>query len=72
MSPSDDFRAFADQAAQLEAHIADVEARGEPVPPEAWAILESLRALARAVDDLRASLDGSEPPLPGAPPDPSE
>ena len=60
MSRSDDFRAFAEQAEQLEAHIADAEARGEPVPPEARAMLDSLRALARAVDQLRDSLAGSD------------
>jgi hypothetical protein len=57
MTGSDDFRAFAEQADQLEARIADADARGEPVPPEARAILTSLRELARAVEGLRASLE---------------
>ena len=54
----DDFGAFAEQADQLEARIADADARGESVPPEARAMLASLRDLARAVEGLRASLEG--------------
>lgn len=60
MSPPDDLRAFGDSAQALEAQIADAEARGTPVPPEAHAMLESLRQLARAIEDLQASL-GVEP-----------
>jgi hypothetical protein len=69
MSSPDDLRAFGDSAQALEAQIADAEARGTPVPPEARAMLESLRQLARAIEDLQASL-GVEPPadlLPDAP-----
>ncbi|MGZ9194743.1 MAG: hypothetical protein ACXW65_20995 [Gemmatirosa sp.] len=60
MSSPDDLRAFGDSAQALEAQIADAEARGTPVPPEAHAMLESLRQLSRAIDDLQASL-GVEP-----------
>jgi hypothetical protein len=56
----DDFDAFAEQADQLEARIADADARGEAVPPEARAILASLRELARAVEGLRSSLEGHD------------
>jgi hypothetical protein len=56
MSRPDDLRAFGDSAQALEAQIADAEARGTPVPPEAHAMLESLRQLSRAIDDLQASL----------------
>jgi len=61
MSSPDDLRAFGDSAQALEAQIAEAEARGTPVPPEAHAMLESLRQLARAIEDLQASL-GVEPP----------
>jgi hypothetical protein len=60
MSSPDDLRAFGDSAQALEAQIAEAEARGTPVPPEARAMLESLRQLARAIEDLQASL-GVEP-----------
>jgi hypothetical protein len=60
MSSPDDLRAFGDSAQALEAQIADAEARGTPVPPEARAMLESLRQLSRAIDDLQASL-GMDP-----------
>lgn len=60
MSTPDDLRTFGDSADSLEAQIADAEARGAPVPPEARAMLESLRQLSRAIEDLQASL-GVEP-----------
>jgi hypothetical protein len=65
MSRPDDLRAFGDSAQALEAQIADAEARGTPVPPEAHAMLESLRQLSRAIDDLQASL-GVEAPADGS------
>ena len=60
MTESDPLRAFGDSAEALEARIADAEARGTPVPPEAHAMLVSLRELARAISDLQTSL-GTEP-----------
>ena len=60
-SSPDELHAFGDSAQALEAQIAAAEARGDPVPPEAHAMLESLRQLARAIEDLQASL-GVEPP----------
>ena len=60
MTESDPLRAFGDSAEALEARIADAEARGTPVPPEAHAMLVSLRELARAIADLQTSL-GTEP-----------
>lgn len=69
MSRPDDLRAFGDSAQALEAQIADAEARGTPVPPEAHAMLESLRQLARAIEDLQASL-GVEPTAEDERPDP--
>ena len=71
-APSDDdFAAFGTQAEQLERRIAAAEARGEPVPAEARAMLDALRSIARAVDDLRTSLAGSADALPDASADPS-
>ena len=60
MTESDPLRAFGDSAEALEARIAEAEARGTPVPPEAHAMLVSLRELARAIADLQSSL-GTEP-----------
>ncbi len=65
-SSPDDLHTFGDSAQALEAQIAEAEARGAPVPPEARAMLESLRQLARAIEDLQASL-GVEPPAPDEP-----
>ena len=56
MTESDPLRAFGESAEALEARIADAEARGTPVPPEAHAMLVSLRELARAISDLQSSL----------------
>ena len=54
--------AFAARADELEARIAEAEARGEPLPPQARAMLASLRELTRAVEGLRASMKDAEPP----------
>ena len=62
-SSPDELHAFGDSAQALEAQIAEAEARGAPVPPEARAMLESLRQLARAIEDLQAR-PGVEPPAP--------
>ena len=56
MTESDPLRAFGDSAEALEARIAAAEASGTPVPPEAHAMLVSLRELARAISDLQSSL----------------
>jgi hypothetical protein len=45
----------ADPVAELEAYIAQTEARGEPVPPEARVMLERLRELMAALRGLTAS-----------------
>ena len=61
----DDLAAFAARADELEARIAEAEARGEALPPQARAMLTSLRELARAVEGLRATLEqqpGDAPP----------
>lgn len=68
MADAQDFTAFAAGATELEARIADAEARGEPVPAEARAMLAALRDLARAVEGLRSTLDAS--PEDGAAPAP--
>jgi hypothetical protein len=44
-----------DPVAELEAYIAQTEARGEPVPPEARVMLERLRELMAALRGLTAS-----------------
>lgn len=59
-TPPEDLQAFGDSADELEARIAAAEASGTPVPPEAHAMLTSLRQLSRALADLQASL-GVEP-----------
>lgn len=75
MSTPDDLRTFGDSADALEARITAAEASGNPVPPEARAMLESLRQLSRAIDDLHASLGleadaGASEDDPSAPPPP--
>jgi hypothetical protein len=61
-----DLEAFGAHADELEARIADAEARGEALPPQARAMLASLRELARAVEGLRASMGGPpDAPAPG-------
>ena len=47
----------ADPVAELESYIAETEARGEPVPPEARVMLERLRELMAALRDLTASFE---------------
>jgi hypothetical protein len=47
----------ADPVAELETYIADTEARGEPVPPEARLMLERLRELMSALRGLTASFE---------------
>ena len=44
--------------AELEAFIAQTEARGEPVPPEARVMLARLRELVAALRDLTDSFGG--------------
>jgi hypothetical protein len=55
--PQDNNPLGGDPVAELEAYIAQTEARGEPVPPEARAMLARLRELMAALRDLTASLD---------------
>jgi hypothetical protein len=47
----------ADPVAELEAYIAQTEARGEPVPPQARVMLERLRELMAALRGLSASFE---------------
>lgn len=53
---SQHLNAFAQPTAALEAQIAAAEARGETVPPEAHAMLASLREIVDAMRALEASL----------------
>jgi hypothetical protein len=46
-----------DPVAELEAFIADTEARGEPVPAEARMMLDRLRELMTALQSLTASFE---------------
>ena len=55
--PADNNPLGADPVAELEAYIAETEARGEPVPPEARVMLERLRELMSALRGLTASFD---------------
>jgi hypothetical protein len=55
--PADNNPLGADPVAELEAYIAEAEARGEPVPPEARVMLERLRELMTALRGLTASFD---------------
>ena len=51
-----------DAVAELEAFIAETEARGEPVPPEARTMLARLKELMTAIEGLRTSFEkGDEP-----------
>ena len=59
--------AFAARADELEARIAEAEARGEELPPQARAMLASLRELTRAVEGLRATMNDAPPPSPAPP-----
>ena len=51
-----------DAVAELEAFIAETEARGEPVPPEARVMLAHLRELMAALEGLRKSFRKGEEP----------
>jgi hypothetical protein len=63
----------ADPVAELEAYIAQTEARGEPVPAEARLMLARLRELMDALRSLTASLDErAEPGERTSPPKESE
>ncbi len=55
--PRDDNPLGADPVAELEAYIAQAEARGEPVPPEARVMLARLRELMAALRGLSASFE---------------
>ena len=56
--PEDDIPKLAgDPVAELEAFIAQTEARGEAVPPEARAMLARLRELMAALKGLTASFE---------------
>ena len=62
-----------DPVAELEAYIAETEARGEPVPPEARIMLERLRELMSALRELTASFDErAEPGERTSPPERSD
>jgi hypothetical protein len=54
--PADNNPLSTDPVAELEAYIAQTEARGEPVPPEARLMLERLRELMAALRSLTESL----------------
>jgi hypothetical protein len=64
---------FAGPLAAMEAEIAAAEARGEPVMPQAHAMVARLRELMQALDGLNASLGTGPAPdaAPDATPDPS-
>lgn len=47
---------LASQLRDLEAFVAESEAAGEPLPPEATAMIERLREIVRALDGLTSSL----------------
>ncbi len=71
--PTDDNALGADPIAELEAYIAQREARGEPVPPEAHLMLARLRELMAALRGLTASFDErAEPGERTSPPHPDE
>lgn len=55
-----------DPVAELEAFIAQTEARGEPVPQEARVMLERLRELMSALRGLSASFDRAPEPPPAS------
>ena len=51
-----------DAIAELEAFIAQTEARGEAVPPEARMMLARLKELMAALEGLRSSFEKGEAP----------
>jgi hypothetical protein len=65
VSEHEDERGFptgSDAIAELEAFIAQTEARGEPIPPEARAMLARLKELMAAIEELRTSFEKGEEP----------
>jgi hypothetical protein len=71
--PADNNPLGTDPVAELEAYIAETEARGEPVPPEARVMLDRLRELMAALRGLTASFDErAEPGERTSPPAPSD
>ena len=62
MSNPADPNAFAAPLAEMEAHIRDAEARGEQLPPQAYALVAKLRDLIAALQELNGSLG----PAPGS------
>jgi hypothetical protein len=71
--PEDNNPLGSDPVAELEAYIAETEARGEPVPPEARVMLERLRELMAALRGLTATFDDrAEPGERTSPPERSE
>ncbi len=71
--PEDHFPPGTDPVAELEAYIAQTEARGESVPPEARVMLARLRELMAALRGLTESLgDRAEPGERTSPPNRSQ
>lgn len=59
--PAPDDRILQDPLAQLEAEIAAAEARGEPLPPQAYEMLAKLRELMGALRNLNESFGEQRP-----------
>ena len=55
--PADDRPGLAAQVTRMEVEIAQLVARGEPVPPEAERMLARLREVAVALEGLRESFE---------------
>ena len=70
MTNPPDPSAFTGPLRQMEDHIGALEARGEEVPAEAYALVARLRELVTALQDLTATLPkaAEEPGRPLAPP----
>ena len=64
MSTPTDPNPFVKPLAEIEAHVSDAEARGEQLPPQAYALLAKLRELVAALRDLDGVL--AEPPADSA------
>lgn len=62
-----DPNAFAGPLAEMEAHIKEAEARGEQLPPQAYALLAKLRELVEALKELSGTL-GQPTGAPDGPP----
>ena len=56
MSNPADPDAFAAPLAEMEAHIKNAEARGEQLPPQAYALVAKLRELITALQELNGTL----------------